>query len=99
MPAQNWSERVAHTLAPDAYLSLGVAGARAAEIRAGQLAAALALRPGLVILAAGANDAVRRSFRPDRVEAELAAMIEPLSRAGTLLAALIGQTLKGVEPA
>jgi hypothetical protein len=39
-PTQTWAERLVLALAPDAYLNLGVHGARAAEIRAGQLAPA-----------------------------------------------------------
>jgi lysophospholipase L1-like esterase len=76
-------------LAPDDFRNLGVSGARAAEIRAGQLEAALAFRPDLAILAAGANDAARRSFRPDLVETEPAWMIGPVSRAGALVVQLI----------
>ena len=82
---RTWAARLAAALRPGAYLNLGVPGARVAEIRAGQLEPALAFRPDLAVLAAGANDAVRRSFRPPVVEAELAAMMGPLSRAGALL--------------
>ena len=71
-PTQTWTEQLILALAPDAYRNLGVSGARTAEIRTGQLAPALAFRPDLAILAAGANDAARRSFRPDLVEADLA---------------------------
>jgi lysophospholipase L1-like esterase len=87
-PTQTWAEQVALALAPDEYINVGVSGARAAEIRAGQLAAALVFGPDLAFVAAGANDAVPPSFRPDRVEAELDAMIEPLSRAGALVVTL-----------
>jgi len=87
-PTQTWAERLVLTLAPDAYLNLGVYGARAAEIRAGQLATALKFRPDLAFVAAGANDATRRSFRPDVVESELERMIGPLSRGGALVVTL-----------
>jgi len=87
-PTQTWTERLVLALAPDEYRNLGVSGARAAEIRAGQLAPALAFRPDLAIVAAGANDAARRTFRPDLVEADLARMIEPLSRGGALVVTL-----------
>jgi lysophospholipase L1-like esterase len=46
------------------YANLAVAGARAAEVRAGQLEPALALRPRLVSVICGANDVVRTT-RPD----------------------------------
>jgi lysophospholipase L1-like esterase len=87
-PTETWAERLAIAVAPDAYLNLGVSGARSAEILAGQLSPALAFRPDLAVLAAGANDAARRSFRPDLVEADLTWMIEPLSRAGALVVTL-----------
>jgi lysophospholipase L1-like esterase len=87
-PTQTWADHLAQALTPDAFLNLGVSGTRAAEISSGQLGAALAFRPDLAILAAGANDAARRSFRPDLVEAELAGMIEPLTRAGALVVTL-----------
>jgi phosphatidylinositol alpha 1,6-mannosyltransferase len=46
------------------YANLAVAGARARDVRAGQLDFALALRPGLVSVICGANDVVRTT-RPD----------------------------------
>jgi lysophospholipase L1-like esterase len=87
-PTLTWAERLVQVLDPDVDLNLGVAGARAAEISTGQLGPALAFRPDLAVVAAGANDAVRRSFRPEKVEADLAAMIAPLSRAGALVVTL-----------
>ncbi|WP_433292044.1 SGNH/GDSL hydrolase family protein [Actinoplanes sp. CA-030573] len=84
-PTQTWAERVALVLAPDEYLNLGVPGARAAEIRAGQLAAALAFRPELAIVAAGANDAARRDFRPGAVAEELSMMLDRLTDAGAVV--------------
>lgn len=87
-PTLTWAECLVRTLDPDVYLNLGVAGARAAEISAEQLGPGLAFRPDLAVVAAGANDAARRSFRPEEVEAELAGMIGPLSRAGALVVTL-----------
>jgi lysophospholipase L1-like esterase len=46
------------------YANLAVAGARARDVRAGQLDLALALRPRLVSVICGANDVVRTT-RPD----------------------------------
>jgi len=84
-PSRTWAERVVLALAPGAYLNLGVSGALAAEIRAGQLDPALTFRADLAFVTAGANDAAQRSFRPDRVSAELELMIGSLSRAGALV--------------
>jgi len=87
-PTRTWAERLVLALTPDEYRNLGVSGSRAAEIRAGQLGPALAFRPDLAILAAGANDSVRRSFRPGLVEADLEGMIGALARAGALVVTL-----------
>jgi lysophospholipase L1-like esterase len=46
------------------YANFAVAGARAGDVRAGQLDLALALRPRLVSVICGANDVVRTT-RPD----------------------------------
>ena len=46
------------------YMNLAVVGARAADVRAGQLDLALTLRPRLVSVICGANDVVRTT-RPD----------------------------------
>jgi lysophospholipase L1-like esterase len=80
-----WTQRLAGALRPDDYLNLGVAGARVAEVRAGQLSRALRFRPDLAVLVAGANDAVSRSYRPDVVGAELETMVSALTRAGALV--------------
>jgi lysophospholipase L1-like esterase len=90
---QPWPDRLRTAFgrrrdATPAYLNVGVSGARTAEIRAGQLDEALRFRPDLAILAAGANDAVRRSFDPQAVAADLEAMIGALSRAGALVVTL-----------
>jgi lysophospholipase L1-like esterase len=84
-PNRTWPARLTAALRPAAYLNLGVAGARVAEVRAGQLDRALEFRPDLAVVVAGANDAARRSFTPPAVEAELERMMAPLSRAGALL--------------
>jgi lysophospholipase L1-like esterase len=85
---RTWATRLAAALRPTAYLNLGVAGARVAEVRTGQLDRALEFRPDLAVVVAGANDAVRRSFTPLAVEVELKRIMDPLSRAGTLLVTL-----------
>lgn len=82
----SWCDRIRAELAgvrPElAYLNLGVRELRAHEIRAGQLGPALRFEPDLVLVAAGGNDALRRSYDPDAVDAELAVMISELRRAG-----------------
>src|SRR5262245_8268906 len=81
-----WADRVAAELravAPDCeYLNLAQRDLLIAEVRANQLEAALAFRPDLALLSCGGNDALRASYRPDDVDAELIAIIEPLQAAG-----------------
>jgi lysophospholipase L1-like esterase len=81
---RGWADRLAAALAA-AYLNLGRAGAHAIEIREGQLGQALAFGPDLAVVAAGANDAFRRSFAAPAVEAELERIVSALSDAGSLV--------------
>jgi lysophospholipase L1-like esterase len=90
-----WTDRVAAELraqAPDLrYLNLGVSGLRAAEVRTGQLAAALAFEPDLALVLCGGNDAFRRDYEGevvDAVDAELAAMFDALRAADAQLATI-----------
>jgi lysophospholipase L1-like esterase len=82
----SWADRLRAAFAlarPGAALfNLGRRNLLAAEIRATQLAPALALRPGLAIVTAGGNDAFRRRFEPRALEDELRALIRPFRDAG-----------------
>jgi lysophospholipase L1-like esterase len=82
----SWADRLAAAFTfarPGAVLfNLGRRDLTAAEIRAAQLDAALALRPGLAIVTAGGNDALRRRFDRDALAGELRGLIEPLRGAG-----------------
>lgn len=84
-----FADRLAQALAATrpgfAYRNLGVRELRTAEIRDGQLAPALALRPDLAVVVAGGNDAMRRSFDPERVRRELGEILVPLAEAGALV--------------
>ncbi|HET6212354.1 MAG TPA: GDSL-type esterase/lipase family protein, partial [Micromonosporaceae bacterium] len=81
-----WTDRVAAELAgarPElAYHNLGRRNLRAAQVRASQLAQALAFAPDLALVAAGANDAIDPRYDPDAVDVELSAIIEELQAAG-----------------
>lgn len=78
----SWYERVSAALRrqrPDLVATnLGRRDLRAADVRATQLEAALAFRPDLAVLVAGGNDLFGRQFQPERVEAELDAMVGAL---------------------
>lgn len=87
---RSWAERLARGLAPQdgsgrrdaGYLNLGVPGLRASEVRRTQLARALTFAPDLAMVAAGANDALQRSFEPDRVAREVDGIVGPLAARG-----------------
>jgi lysophospholipase L1-like esterase len=100
----SWVDRIEaplRTAVPDlAVLNLGRRNLLAAEVRAGQLEPALAFRPDLAVVAAGGNDALRRSFDPGAVERELVAIVGPLRRAGAdvLLLELMDIVASGLVP-
>ncbi|MCD0449799.1 SGNH/GDSL hydrolase family protein [Actinocorallia sp. API 0066] len=63
-------------------LNLGKRDLRAHEVRETQLDAALAFDPDLAVVTCGANDAFRRSFDPEAVQAELDTMIGAFRKTG-----------------
>jgi lysophospholipase L1-like esterase len=83
----SWIDRIADPLRAVApgltAMNLGVRDLLAAEVRERQLEAALAFRPDLSIVAAGGNDALRRSFVPEQVAGELDGIVGPLRQAGS----------------
>jgi lysophospholipase L1-like esterase len=69
--------------APDfEYRNLGHRGLRTHEIRARQLRPALDYRPDLALVVCGGNDAFPATYRPERVDTELRAMVTALRAAG-----------------
>ena len=84
--AASWADRIATALQRvdehTTYENLGVGGALAGEVIAGQLSRALALAPDLVAVAAGGNDALAPGFDPDVVEQQLDTIIGTLRDAG-----------------
>lgn len=72
-----------------AFANFGQRDLRVGEIIETQLDPALARHPDLVVVAAGANDAFRRSFDPGTVRAALVALVGPLRQVGATVA-LIG---------
>jgi lysophospholipase L1-like esterase len=81
-------------------MNLGQRDLRASEVRELQLPAALRFRPDLAIVAAGGNDALRRSFSPERVADELDAIAAPLREAGAdlLMLELMDIVASGLVP-
>ncbi len=83
---RGWADRLAERLAelePAAtYANLAIRGRLAGQVRAEQLAAALALEPDLASVVAGLNDALRPGFEVDTVASEIEAMQAALVRSG-----------------
>jgi lysophospholipase L1-like esterase len=88
----SFADRVAEALGEGrsafAYHNFGVRDLRLAEIRDTQLGPALKMAPDVAIVVAGGNDALRRSFDPDRVRAGLLEIVEPLAANGAFVATL-----------
>jgi lysophospholipase L1-like esterase len=86
------AERVRDALSatrPVTFANLGQRDLRVAEIAERQLHRALEFGPDLTIVAAGANDAFRRSFNPEQVRIGLLDLVWPLQEAASVVA-LIG---------
>ena len=90
---RSWADRLARGLTSQegpgrpkgGYLNLGSPGLRAPEIRQTQLHRALAFAPDVAVVAAGANDVLRRSFVPDRVERDVDGIVGPLADQGCVV--------------
>lgn len=67
------------------YRNLAERDLRLAEVRERQRRAALDLQPDLVIVAAGGNDVLARSFAEDQIAEQLAATLGPLVAVGAQL--------------
>ena len=89
---RGWADRLAGSLAVTnpglSYANLAVRGRLAHQIRAGQLAPALALAPDLVTVVAGMNDVLRPRCDIDAVAGHLDAMFAALTSAGATVATL-----------
>ncbi|MET7710764.1 SGNH/GDSL hydrolase family protein, partial [Micromonospora sp. NPDC005413] len=85
-PDVQWADRIAAELAAVrpglAYRNLGRRGLRAHQVRADQLAPALAFAPDLALVVCGGNDAFHPAYDADAVDVELTAMILALRDAG-----------------
>ncbi|MDP9375468.1 MAG: SGNH/GDSL hydrolase family protein [Chloroflexota bacterium] len=85
----SWADRLAGALAatvPDLrYTNLARRGLKTREIRAAQLAPALALDPDLVSLIAGANDVLRPGWSLARYRDDLDAMLVALAPGGATI--------------
>ncbi|MCW2788977.1 MAG: hydrolase [Aeromicrobium sp.] len=81
---RGWADRVAAVLASDdfSYANLAIRGRKMRPILAEQVEPALAMRPDLVTIYAGANDVLRPRIDIDTLAAELDVAIGRMSRSG-----------------
>jgi lysophospholipase L1-like esterase len=87
---RGWADRLAEHAARAypgfSYANLAVRGRSAGEIKATELAAALALRPDLATVVAGMNDLLRRNWSAVRVAGEVGEMVHALTAIGATVA-------------
>ncbi|MEV7418003.1 SGNH/GDSL hydrolase family protein [Streptomyces sp. NPDC089919] len=99
---RGWADRLAEQLARQEprvrYANLAVRGRLAGQVRAEQLAPALALEPDLATVVAGVNDLLRPSFDPDAVVGHLEAMFEALTGAGAVVATVTFPDVARITP-
>ncbi|MEU5982682.1 SGNH/GDSL hydrolase family protein [Streptomyces sp. NPDC047434] len=96
--ADRLAERLAVVDPRVQYANLAVRGLLAGQVRARQLAPALALRPDLATVVAGVNDMLRPSFDAAEVAGHLEAMFAALTGAGTRVATLTFPDLTVLVP-
>lgn len=89
---RGWADRLAETVARSSpglrYANLAVRGRLAGQVRAEQLAPALALRPDLATVVAGVNDLLRPRVDVDAVAGHLESMFAALGAQGARVATL-----------
>lgn len=85
---RGWAQILADALDSEGRVSfrkLAVPGATVADVRHDQLPDALAHHPDVTSLVVGLNDAMRSTWDPDQVRADLLHCADELARQGTLL--------------
>ncbi|MER7912457.1 SGNH/GDSL hydrolase family protein [Streptomyces sp. NPDC096068] len=99
---RGWADRLAELLARDRpgtlYANLAVRGRLAGQVRAEQLAPALALRPDLATVVAGFNDLLRPRFDPDATVGHLEEMFAALTGQGARVATLTFPDVGRITP-
>lgn len=99
---RGWADRLADHLAtadPQVrYANLAIRGRLAAQIRAEQLAPAVALRPDLATVMAGMNDLVRPVFDMAGTLADIEAMLTALTATGARVVTFTFPDIGGVTP-
>ena len=97
-----WADRLARHLSRAhpglLYANLAVRGLTAAEVRATQLDAALALRPDVAVVVAGVNDVLRPRFDAGALRDDVHAMHAALAGAGARVASFTMPDMTRVAP-
>ncbi|MFD9421325.1 MULTISPECIES: SGNH/GDSL hydrolase family protein [unclassified Streptomyces] len=96
--ADRFAERLALHHSGVQYANLAVRGRMAGQVRAEQLAPALALRPDLATVVAGVNDLLRPRFDADEVAGHLEAMFEALTATGARVATVTFPDIARITP-
>ncbi|MCC9707495.1 SGNH/GDSL hydrolase family protein [Streptomyces sp. MNU76] len=99
---RGWADRLAERLDRHRpglrYANLAVRGRKAGEVRAEQLAPALAMRPDLATVVAGVNDVLRPRVDLDEVAGHLEAMFAALTAQGATVATLTFPDVGRISP-
>lgn len=97
-----WADRLAQHLKrqhPELlYANLAVRGRLASEVRADQLAPALAMKPDIAVAVAGVNDVLRPSFDPARLRDDLFAIHAAVADAGARVVTFTMPDMGSVAP-
>jgi lysophospholipase L1-like esterase len=99
---RGWADRLAEQVARHSpgllYANLAVRGRKAGQVRAEQLAPALAMRPDLATVVAGVNDALRPGCDLDEVAGHVEAMFAALTAQGATVATLMFPDVGRITP-
>ncbi|MEU6800213.1 SGNH/GDSL hydrolase family protein [Streptomyces neyagawaensis] len=99
---RGWADRLAERVARHSpgllYANLAVRGRKAGEVRAEQLAPALAMRPDLASVVAGVNDVLRPSCDLDEVAGHVEAMFAALTAQGATVVTLMFPDVGRISP-
>jgi len=80
-----WAAHAAVALGASRFANLARNGTRARDLAAGQVGAASALDPDVVLMTVGGNDVLRADFSPHEIEDATRTAIEALRRSGALV--------------
>ncbi len=99
---RGWANRIAERLARDQgrilYANLAIRGRTTHQVRAAQLAPAVAMKPDLAAVVSGTNDLLRRHFDAAALRADIEAMHRALTGVGATIITFTLPDLSGIMP-